>query len=353
VLASILLFIVGKSNYRKAPNVRFAKAETLNIRKFTNQVPALFFAITISFAGYVYCYGGVSNIVLPRTEMNGLEVNFLATAFLSVHVISTVILAKIFANRSVLRSVGQTFFVGGVLLWSISLLLLCINPFNSPRFYILGTWVPVVFGYFGSRIKYTYAYAAILLAVIVIMPVMSVTSRVGVSGLYDLSESTYFENAFLIKDMDVFDTLVHMVRMYESRTFDLGSNLLAIVLFFVPRSFWPEKPQVGGLNIGGDLLHNAFAGTDNLSLFIGGDFYMDFGWIGVAVGFYVLGVLWKTLQKTFYTNPFNRNVVSAVVTGSLPILLRGPVGAVVGYYVCLMTAAWLYNKILYRNKVWR
>jgi hypothetical protein len=76
-----------------------------------------------------------------------------------------------------------------------------------------------------------------------------------------------------------------------------GEKLGAIVLFFVPRALWPGKPIVGGLDIGNELFAAGMYGTPNLSFFVGCDLYMDFGFVGVALGGVVAAVALRSAVK--------------------------------------------------------
>jgi hypothetical protein len=109
-------------------------------------------------------------------------------------------------------------------------------------------------------------------------------------------------------------------------------------LFFVPRKIWPNKPILGGLVVGEDLYENYGAGTPNLSFFFGGDLYLDFSWAGPIIGFLLLGGLWRfTYRRALSVDGLN--VIHLVTIGSIPILMRGPLGAVIGYYFCLLVAS--------------
>jgi oligosaccharide repeat unit polymerase len=176
---------------------------------------------------------------------------------------------------------------------------------------------------------------------------MSVTTR---NGLGDVNFDDIFSvGIFKIKDVDIFETLTHTVSHVKEHGLYLGDNLLAIFLFFIPRSFWPDKPIVGGLVIGEDLYWGGVTGTPNLSYFIAGDVYMDFGMLGVLCFGCILGCFFSWLTRLNYSVS-GHNLVQYFLISSLPILLRGPVGAVIGYPLCLIVFVILINKIVTDKK---
>jgi hypothetical protein len=77
-------------------------------------------------------------------------------------------------------------------------------------------------------------------------------------------------------------------------------------------------------------------GTPNLSFFLGCDFYMDFGFLGVALGGTVAAMLLRSALRSTWGSFFQVDVMHFVIASSLPILLRGPVGAVLPLFTCQM-----------------
>ena len=306
---------------------------------------AVIVVAVVSFIGYIYFSGGISNVLAARTLKSGEGVGILAIGFLAMQFMSTLAIALIARIR---RENGDGHWFGAFLgfVFAGCMLLVSVNPLNISRFMFVGTWGPVVLGYFGNWAKYYFVYIILLFGMLVAMPVMSITTRGGLSAWESFSDSNYSRDLFVIKDVDVFDTLTHTIKYVEMNGIMYGDNLVAIVLFFVPRQFWPEKPIVGGLVIGEDLYRNYGAGTPNLSYYIGGDFYMDFGMPGVFLGFLILGFIWVSIQK-MRISILGFDVLSLIVVGSIPILLRGPVGAIIGYFFCQVVAAILFK--LYFN----
>ena len=72
--------------------------------------------------------------------------------------------------------------------------------------------------------------------------------------------------------------------------FASGETLYMALISMVPRVLWPDKPVYGG-SMGLVTRYTGIVFAENTSVGIGPviEFYVNFGWLGVAVGFFVLG----------------------------------------------------------------
>ena len=66
---------------------------------------------------------------------------------------------------------------------------------------------------------------------------------------------------------------------------------LSSVFFFVPRFFWPGKSEATGVLVANELNYR----FDNLSTPLMAEFYMDGGFLGVIIGMFLLGMLYRYL----------------------------------------------------------
>jgi hypothetical protein len=198
-----------------------------------------------------------------------------------------------------------------------------INPFNSPRFYLIGTYAPSLYSLFAKRIKILPFVLFLGISLYVLMPIMSKTTRTGKLG-DTTAESIFHENGSKLQDMDAAQMVILAVNYAETIGYTNGDCLKAIIGFFVPRKIWPGKPVESGMLVGGEWVSRGYAGTDNLSSPIVDDFYLDYGILGVILGMIFL----STIVAIVLRNPFSFN--SSVIVGFLPILIRGPLGSVIG-----------------------
>jgi hypothetical protein len=293
-------------------------------------LPVLLMLNGLAFAAFVLSEGGIDRLLSSRLAQEPSKAFIGSMLFLGVQSVTTCLVAARFrASRRWLASLAPLLVV-------IGLLAIARNPFNAPRFMLLAVWGPVMLALVGGKVPVAWFYAGCLLALTVVFPVLNVTTRAGLDGFDDLSQISVVGNFFDIPSIDVFDMAVHAVRFMSVHEHMWGEKLVAILLFFVPRALWPGKPIVGGLDIGNELFAAGMYGTPNLSFFMGCDLYMDFGFIGVALGGVVAALALHSALKADRGVFGGFGISGFVIASSLPILLRGPVGAVLPLFVSQM-----------------
>lgn len=89
-------------------------------------------------------------------------------------------------------------------------------------------------------------------------------------------------------------TLMEMIvaKTGKEVQFQEGRTLVELPFFFIPRVIWPEKPDVSV----GQLFNREFrvsaSPTTYISTSFMGEFYWNFGWIGVFIGMFTIGLFW-------------------------------------------------------------
>ncbi len=291
-------------------------------------MPVLLGLNGLAFAFFVVSEGGMERLLSSRLEQDPAQAFIGSLLFLGLQSVTACLVAVRFhASRSRLISLVPLLLV-------IVLLAIARNPFNAPRFMLLAVWGPVILALCGGRVPAAWFYVVGLLALTILFPVLNITTRLGFDGMDDLSEISVVGNFFDIPSVDVFDMAVHAVRFMSAHDQMWGEKLGAIVLFFVPRATWPGKPVVGGLDVGNALFAAGMYGTPNLSFFVGCDFYMDFGFVGVALGGIAAAMVLRSVLMAEWGVFASVSVSRILIASSLPILLRGPVGAVLPLFVC-------------------
>ena len=73
-----------------------------------------------------------------------------------------------------------------------------------------------------------------------------------------------------------------------------GAELLNIFFSFIPRAIWPSKPIV---SLGGWFNTEVYGGGPNnaAAITVPGDFYLNFGWLGVPIGMLLYGALLRVI----------------------------------------------------------
>lgn len=296
-------------------------------------MPVLVVLNGLAFASFVASQGGMERLLSSRLEQDPAPPFIGSLFFLGLQSVTACLVAVRFhASRSRLGS--SRLAALPPLLLVVILLAVARNPFNAPRFMLLAVWGPVMLALYGGRVPAAWFYVAGLLALTILFPILDITTRLGLDGVGDLSDISVVGNFFDIPSVDVFDMAVHAVRFMSAHDQMWGEKLGAILLFFVPRAVWPGKPVVGGLDVGNELFAAGMYGTPNLSFFIGCDLYMDFGFAGVALGGVVAAMLLRLVLIAEWGVFGGVSLSRILIASSLPILLRGPVGAVLPLFVC-------------------
>lgn len=101
-----------------------------------------------------------------------------------------------------------------------------------------------------------------------------------------------FGKGFSTEDYDAYSMLVRSVDYIEAYGATNGVQLLGVLLFFVPRSIWPEKPVGSGVTIATDQ-GQAFT---NVSCPLPAEGIMNFGFVGLVLFAAIFGMLCRRID---------------------------------------------------------
>lgn len=296
---------------------------------------------------YIMSSGGIGNLMAPRFDKISGETSVFKSAFQAGMIVSYYcLMACILDSKNGQRTIVRVLVFIVLTLVFIAL----INPFNTSRFGLIQTYLPGVFLLLKGRLKVHFFYALSLISMLVLMPILSLTSRFGIARLGDaLGDINMTETFFRIPYIDVFDTLTYAVKYVSETGLTFGERIIGVMFFFVPRSIWNDKPELLGLEIGDHLVSFETAGTENLSFFIGGVMYSDFGFVGVflltillMISFYQILGRYKIRTNGFLIRDF-------FLISAIPIVLRGPTGAVLPLIFMELVIYYLMLRVFYRR----
>ena len=143
-----------------------------------------------------------------------------------------------------------------------------------------------------------------------------------------------------LPDYDASFEVAATVQYVEVNGLSMGRQLLGTATFWVPRHYWPTKPEDTGLVLG------YFYGTPtpNISAPIWAEGFIDFGWLGVAVIMMLVGYGSATLDRGWGAKvgplEFSR-VVLPLLAGYSFILLRGSLLQAMGRLTVFCLLLWL------------
>jgi len=153
-------------------------------------------------------------------------------------------------------------------------------------------------------------------------------------------------------DFDAYGMLGSMKLYTEKFGYTCGDHFLGGALFFVPRSFWEEKPISSGSEVMREYYkyNNPYIDFDNVSAPLVGEFYFAFSWFGLILGAILIAVLSGILDYSFkYMKDRNHIVLPFFQLFYIPIVglflfvMRGSLLNGVSFIMGMTTAFVLAN----------
>jgi hypothetical protein len=214
-------------------------------------------------------------------------------------------------------------------------------PTGIFRFLVGVLYLPLVFNIFlrtknFSEIIYQKYFMTTLLifSLIFISPILEVFR--GFSG--DSFGSVNFGTDYLFAGhYDAYQMFLNALKVDDS---NYGFGFLGVVLFFIPRSFWPSKPDNSGKEIA-ELFSLSY---NNVSMPIFGEFFLNFSYFGILLGGLIVGFLVKIYDVNF-TKIISKklsilHLIYFQVAGFFVILMRGSLLSEFAYFISILMV-WL------------
>jgi len=137
-----------------------------------------------------------------------------------------------------------------------------------------------------------------------------------------------------------FDAYQMLVRAVDIGELTYGYGFLGVFFFFIPRSIWPEKPNVSGLEVA----QKSNLYFDNVSMPLVGEFYLNFWYFGVIIFSLIFGLLIKSIDANFLPKRTYLLSVSWIIyfqtIGLLLLVLRGGLLSAFAYSMAIFMS-WL------------
>ncbi|WP_123041890.1 hypothetical protein [Cohnella candidum] len=204
-------------------------------------------------------------------------------------------------------------------LWlSTAMLLYMTSPFNTTRFYLGFIIILIVYLFYEHRMTPGKFVWVILSGLFFIFPLLNYF-RYGFKGIEVPSPYHLMFDQLTELHFDAFSNLIATFHYCAEHGYAFGYRLLGVFLFFVPRSIWTGKPLSSGEAIGDYISALYSLNFNNLSNPLPSEFFMNFGWVGVAVGAALCAAIVNKLEKGIHKNRY----VHALIAGFLFIIFRG------------------------------
>lgn len=168
------------------------------------------------------------------------------------------------------------------------LIVLAVGALSGSRGSILTVFATQVFVYHYLRRPVKIAYALPIGVVLVVAAMLIGVVREGVR-VEDSGLSTGIDSSDQLLSSSIFNYGVQPLQILLSAD-DLqlanGSTLLSVLTNPIPRDWWPEKPDTGGVFFTKQYTNDAWDGASNLTPTFLGEGVINFGWLG-GVAFFL------------------------------------------------------------------
>lgn len=127
---------------------------------------------------------------------------------------------------------------------------------------------------------------------------MPVATMLGIGEASYTTQTSELQYGYFAGVGDPFGTACLVWQIFPAQEpFRHGSTLLVTVLGFIPRALWPEKPVSIGKELTRYYVGPFYEPTEGYSVTptLPADFYLNFGWPGVLLGGFLLGVLCRVI----------------------------------------------------------
>ncbi len=138
---------------------------------------------------------------------------------------------------------------------------------------------------------------------------------------------------FLERSTDKGSTEVIVTRTGVTAEFQHGHTLTPILAAFIPRVFWPDKPDIPT----GQIMNKVFHLTDSDDVYISpshlGELYWNFGWSGVVFGMALIGALLGWVGACFNLAEYRTVTRILVTVVTIKQMIVGFEGVIAPLYV--------------------
>lgn len=211
-----------------------------------------------------------------------------------------------------------------------------INPISNAR-YVFGTAalaVAALFGLFATPRRFRLTAIMWLIVLILVFPLMD-AFRYSTDG--ELKSRTLTES-LSSPDFDAYAQINNTLLYVEREGLTQGRQAAGVLLFWVPRSLWPDKPRDTGILIAETRGYE----FKNLSAPIWAELYINGGWALLVIGMLGLGVLVRSQDKRIEDSLQRArapSILACILPFYLMIVLRGSLLQAMSYLFAILSCA--------------
>ena len=212
-------------------------------------------------------------------------------------------------------------------------LAMTINPLSSAR-YVFGTValaVAATFGLFATAKRFR---GIAILWVVVLIVAFPLADAFRYSSTAEFKSGSVVES-LTSPDFDAFAQINNTLLYVENHGITNGNQAAGVLLFWVPRRFWPEKPSDTGILLSESRRYD----FGNLSAPIWSELFINGGWLALVVGMIGLGWLVRSRDNGIERSLHNARapgIIDCVLPFYLMILLRGSLLQAMSYLLVIV-----------------
>lgn len=152
-------------------------------------------------------------------------------------------------------------------------------PLGAARYWIGSVYLGLFLLLIRNRLRNSWPLVIVLVAgVLLVYPVMGPLRYKDASWMWESNVSSFYD-AVWTGDFDAYTMIAHTIEYVREHGITKGRQLLGVVLFWVPRAWWPDKP------IGSGWLVAITLGLpwNNVSSPLIAEGFINFGWGGIVL----------------------------------------------------------------------
>lgn len=232
--------------------------------------------------------------------------------------------------------------------WILLLAVLCNFPLAVARYWAAAFYIAILLCFFQAVLqRRIYAFRGLMITLIVLVyPVLSIArySKEEILARFN-NLNDIFSLSFSYGDFDAYTSLCTTVTYVSEHGTTRGRQLLTVLLFFVPRSWWPGK------GVGSGALVNRLPGSDftNFCSPVFAEGYINFG---------IAGMLLFSAALAWLLARYDRYYLRAQASMAFPVLfypvaigmfffmLRGDLLSSFAYTTGIYSSGWLLHRLL-------
>ncbi len=200
-----------------------------------------------------------------------------------------------------------------------------------------GCWLVGALGAYATLTRYRFFVTGLLAGIVVVFPYIDIARY----DRQDLAPSKGGPlQALTSGDFDAFAQTANTWAYLQELGPTWGRQALGVVLFWVPRTLWPDKPEDTGILIA----HFRQYSFTNLSAPLPAELIINFSWVGLVVICFLIGrallridLLVDRRLRLGSTGP----TLSYVLPFYMIILLRGSLLQAMAFLVTILASSWL------------